>query len=71
MLDNNNPKAVFDKLYSDVNGYKISHDARKGLSYWYKGHTYGEITYDGFTNMLKKAEPKKDEIFYDLGSGMG
>lgn len=70
MLDKN-IKVIFDKLYSDVDGHKISLNSRKGLSYWYTGHTYGEITYDGFTNMLKKAEPKKDEIFYDLGSGTG
>ncbi|MDO8741571.1 MAG: hypothetical protein Q7J11_00310 [Candidatus Roizmanbacteria bacterium] len=70
MVDGNT-KAIFDQLYSNIDGYKISLQSQKELSYWYSGHIYGEITYDGFINMLTKADPKKGEIFYDLGSGMG
>lgn len=64
-------KKIFDKLYSDVDGYKMSIKARKKLGYFYKAHTYGEVTFDDFYKMLLETKPKQGEIFYDLGSGNG
>lgn len=65
------PKSIFHSLYSETDGYLISHKGRKKLDYFYQGHNYGEITYEGFLKMLALAKPKKNEIFYDLGSGTG
>lgn len=64
-------KGIFDFLYKNINGMTISNEARAKLPSWYVGHTYGEITYDGFSQMLTMAKPKKNEVFYDLGSGIG
>lgn len=36
-----------------------------------KEFIYGEIDFLSFHNILEKAEPKFQEIFYDLGSGAG
>ncbi len=61
----------FNILYANVNGYSISAQGRDKLGYFYFGHFYGEITYGGFSQMLKAALPQKGEVFYDLGSGTG
>jgi len=65
------PKTIFHSLYSQTDGYLLSHKGRKKLDYFYSGHTYGEITYDGFLKMLALTKPKQKEVFYDLGSGTG
>jgi len=62
---------IFEKLYADVDGYKLSHDARAKASFAYAGYVYGEITYEGFSAVLEKAHPQPGEVFYDFGSGTG
>lgn len=64
-------KLIFDYLYEKIDGYKISFEGRNKLSYYDQSLTYGEIFFDSFYEMLKKAQPKKGEVFYDLGSGTG
>lgn len=64
-------KDIFDFLFKNINGMAISNAARAKLSSWYVGHTYGEITYEGFSQILANVKPKKNEVFYDLGSGIG
>lgn len=64
-------KSVFESLYSGVNGYEISSSARKKISYTSKVHTYGEVTPEGFSAMLKELQITPTGIFYDLGSGTG
>ncbi|PIY68950.1 hypothetical protein COY90_03195 [Candidatus Roizmanbacteria bacterium CG_4_10_14_0_8_um_filter_39_9] len=61
----------FEQLYLHVDGYAISKKAISKLSRYYSGYMYGEITYRGFLRMLAMARPKKNEVFYDLGSGTG
>lgn len=63
-------KSVFNSLYSGVDGYAISSRARKNISYSTKAHTYGEVTPEGFSQMLKDAGGAQGN-FYDLGSGTG
>lgn len=70
-MDVEHVKIIFDQLYKDINGYKISADARKSLGYYDKSHTYGEVVPESFYRMVQKTEPKKGEKFYDLGSGTG
>ncbi len=64
-------KMLFETLFSDTNGYHLSVTGRNKLPHATKAHTYGEVTYDGFKAMLALADPKADEVFYDLGSGTG
>jgi len=64
-------RQIFDSLYRDINGKKISHEGRAKLPYFYIGYTYGEVTYEGFSKMVEITKPKRNEVFYDLGSGTG
>lgn len=66
-----NNKKIFEKLYQDIDGMRISLEARNKLSYQYIGHTYGEVTYEGFWEILKLLDKNKRGVFYDLGSGTG
>ena len=66
-----NSKEIFNIIYSRLDGHSIAREGRRKLNYFYSGHTYGEITYEGFSKMLKFCKPKDHEIFYDLGSGTG
>lgn len=63
---------IFKKLYSNVNAAKISISERntKGLSDNI-AYTYGEVVFYSFVRILEMAEPKPQEVFYDLGSGAG
>ena len=70
-MDLEHAKTILTHLYADVDGYAISAQARKKLSYEDKAHTYGEITPDAFYKILQDVEPMEGEKFYDLGSGTG
>ncbi len=70
-MDFNVAKSIFESLYTGVNGYTISSQARKNLPYASKAHTYGEVTVEGFHKILKEAKIKLGGKFYDLGSGTG
>lgn len=67
----NKVKETLDLLYANINGYTISNSARTKLPFWNRGHVYGEIGYREFLKLLAIAKPKKDEVFYDFGSGTG
>lgn len=67
----NQADEIFSSLYAGIDGYSISEQDREKLSYWYIGHTYGEILFPSFAEILAKAEPKSGDVFYDLGSGVG
>ncbi|QQG44321.1 MAG: methyltransferase domain-containing protein [Candidatus Roizmanbacteria bacterium] len=71
MLDLETAKTILDDLYHDIRGYTVSGEARRKLSYHDKSYTYGEVTPDAFYKILKKAQAKSGEVFYDLGSGVG
>lgn len=71
MLEFQTVETIFNNLYSDVNGYTVSSQARNKLAFHDKAHTYGEIKPDSFYEIIKKANPKDGEVFYDLGSGTG
>ena len=64
-------KSVFESLYSGINGYEISSRGRQKISYASKAHTYGEVTPEGFSQMLKDLQVPAGRVFYDLGSGTG
>lgn len=64
-------KKIFDQIYKEIDGYKISREAQKKLPYFSNAHIYGEITFVDFVEILTRTKPQPDEIFYDLGSGTG
>lgn len=60
---------VFERIYSSVDGFKLSRHARQkqdALEY-----VYGEIDFISFIALLSLAKPSPQTIFYDLGSGVG
>lgn len=62
-------EAIFQDLYRDVDGFKISKQARQendAIEY-----TYGEIEFQPFIALIALINPSKDTVFYDLGSGVG
>jgi len=65
----NKHQAVFDKLFSRVNGYTLSLQARNGRDAI--EYTYGEIVFVPFISLLSLAKPDSNTVFYDLGSGIG
>lgn len=64
-------KKLFETLYRSINGFTISAEGRKKLTYVNKAHTYGEVTFDSFQEILKQVRPVEGSVFYDLGSGTG
>ncbi len=70
-MDFQQAKQYFNVLYEEVNGYGISAQARAKVLHQNKGHTYGEIVPESFQRMVGFVQPKKGEVFYDLGSGTG
>ncbi len=70
-MDKKAAEKKFTDLYKDIDGYAISRKAQANLDYFYDANIYGEITFDSFSNILKAAGPRKNEVFYDLGSGTG
>lgn len=64
-------KDIYTYLFKDVYGHRISSEARKKLDYMYYGHQYGEITFDAFKRIMDEVKPTSNDVFYDLGSGIG
>ncbi len=64
---------IFHSLYSNVNGYAVSNAAiennrnKDGKN----NFLYGEFPLITWYAIVKKANPKKDGVFFDLGSGVG
>jgi len=64
-------KEVINSLYSGVDGYLVSADARRSAGKSDKEYTYGEVLAEEFYDILSTINPRKNENFYDLGSGLG
>lgn len=60
---------VFNKLFENVNGFKLSKIARNKNDA--PEYTYGEISFVPFIALLSQVAINKNTIFYDLGSGAG
>ena len=68
-LDLNKHLAHYQKLFADINGFELSHNARSvhdAIEY-----TYGEIEFISFIALLSLTKPNLSTVFYDLGSGVG
>ncbi|MER3581452.1 MAG: hypothetical protein C4347_01200 [Patescibacteria group bacterium] len=70
-MDIKTAKKIFEKIYEDIDGYSISNEDKRRLGLFSSEFTYGEIDFDSFIWLMEKVEVKKDDIFYDLGSGTG
>lgn len=59
------------QLYRAISGADLSQAERKTLLNDEDAFIYGEIQFLPFFALLEKAMPRKGEVFYDLGSGIG
>jgi hypothetical protein len=60
---------VFNQLFSKINGFTLSQEARStGDAMEY---TYGEIDFVSFIALISLTHPSSNTVFYDLGSGTG
>lgn len=61
-----------NSLYRGVDAFSISFSARQKLGIKEdKSFVYGEAKVESLAEILKIAEPKDGDVFYDLGSGGG
>lgn len=72
MLDLAHASMYFELLYNKIDGYSVSHDARKEINQESASELlYGELPFITCKSMIKKANAKSDGVFFDLGSGTG
>jgi Histone methylation protein DOT1 len=62
-------QTVFQQLYADIDGFRLSKLARTGQDA--PEYVYGEIDFESFIALLSLCNPKPSTVFYDLGSGIG
>ena len=62
---------IIDQLYRNDNPFNISRLARAKSGLTDDAYVYGEIVPITLIRLLKLAQPKKDEVFFDIGSGSG
>ena len=70
MLNYDYAAKLFGILYDNVDGYSVSHEARanhvNGIEIM-----YGELPFATWSAIVEAANPKKDGVFMDVGSGTG
>jgi len=64
-------KIIFEQLYKSIDGIEISLNERKRLQIEDKTFVYGEVLFEECVKLLKKAGLNKNDVFYDLGCGLG
>jgi SAM-dependent methyltransferase len=60
-----------DKIYEGISGFGISDKEVKFIKKAGGAATYGEIKFESAQKLLDYLKPTKDDVFYDLGSGVG
>ena len=71
MTEFNYAQTLFNYLYGNIDGYKVSTQARKNSELDTEQLLYGEIPFETWEKIVERANPKKNGVFFDLGSGTG
>ncbi len=71
MINPTYAEKLFKHLYGDINGYEVSNNARARFDGDSEDLLYGEMSFSTWEKIVKRAAPKEDAIFFDLGSGIG
>jgi len=66
-----NPKAYLEMLYEDKGGYIIPGEEITEIRSNGAHEQYGEIPYDSAAHLLDDLQLSRQDVFYDLGSGVG
>jgi|GEM_PF-3484335 hypothetical protein len=64
-------RQLFKYTFTNINGFKISKSAQTPKQLKQARYTYGEVMYASFCDLLKMTNPQKNDVFCDLGSGIG
>lgn len=62
---------LMDTIYVGANGFLIPQQEKDSISTRGGAPTYGEIKYPSLQTLLNDLNIKEDDVFYDLGSGVG
>lgn len=60
-----------EELYKDKSGFGIPSQEEVAMQKVDAPSTYGEITDEGVSRLMLELKPKKEDVFYDLGCGIG
>jgi hypothetical protein len=66
-----NPKAYLQMIYENKGGYTLPIDESSSIVKEGGNPQYGEIPYDSAAHILDDLQLTKQDVFYDLGSGVG
>lgn len=70
MLSNEQALRFFNQLYGNIDGYSVSHEARRDIED--KSEIlYGELPPETWQKIVERTDVKKDGVFVDVGSGTG
>lgn len=64
-------QAIMDNAYTHRSGFGISQEETSFIREHGGAPTYGEITYEAAEKLLHDLDLTKQDVFYDLGSGVG
>lgn len=64
-------KHYIDGLYTGISGFTISKEEVSFINSTGSDSTYGEIVYESVEALLKEFNLGKEDVFYDLGCGVG
>jgi hypothetical protein len=64
-------QTLFNHIYAEVDGYNIAALAQGATPGSREALLYGEIPFKTWQAIVKRANPKSDAVFFDLGSGTG
>jgi SAM-dependent methyltransferase len=64
-------KKIIDDMYVDVSGYRIPEEEKGSIRKEGGDPTYGEILYESVEFLLDVLKLTPDDVFYDLGCGVG
>jgi SAM-dependent methyltransferase len=62
---------LLDAIYKDISGFSIDQSERKFIEEQGGNPTYGEITFQSTQDLINHLELGKDDVFFDLGCGIG
>ena len=65
------PKAYLQMVYENKGGYLITREEAESIQNAGGHAQYGEITYDSAAHILEDLNLSRQDVFYDLGSGVG
>lgn len=71
MSDKKEARRVLRQAYKDVWAYTIPRDEDKNIRRTSSSSLYGEITFGSLDKVIQYLKLNKDDVFFDLGSGVG